>query len=32
MSPKFEANFANKFFLGVNLLLFDKILLKFQIL
>ena len=32
MSPKFEANFANKFFWGVNLLLFDKILLKFQIL
>ena len=31
MSLKFEANFANKIFLGVNLLLFDKILLKFQI-
>ena len=31
MSPKFEANFANKIFLGVNLLLFDKIMLKFQI-
>ena len=31
MSPKFEANFAIKIFLGVNLLLFDKILLKFQI-
>ena len=31
MSLKFEANFANKIFLGVNLLLFDKIMLKFQI-
>ena len=31
MSPKFEANLANKIFLGVNLLLFDKIMLKFQI-
>ena len=31
MSLKFEANFANKNFLGVNLLLFDKIMLKFQI-
>ena len=31
MSLKFEANFANKIFWGVNLLLFDKIMLKFQI-
>ena len=32
MGPKFEANFAIKIFLGVILLLFDKILLEFQIL
>ena len=32
MSPKFDANFAIKIFLGVILLFFDKILLEFQIL
>ena len=31
MVPKFEANFAIKIFWGVILLLFDKIMLKFQI-